>query len=138
MERINTEEAEQVIYNAAKKIFGGVVSGGVYLSECRPKDSKKEDVVVVVSAMNALQVQTGRAKVNVYVKDISTGRAKTIVPNKARLREILGYENSLIDELNKANANYDFRLNLASTTYPVAGTQEHFANFNIEFNCITI
>lgn len=46
------------------------VNGGIYSEGHRPKDSDKEDFVVIHTAGQAAQVQTGLLTVHCYVKDV--------------------------------------------------------------------
>lgn len=46
-----------------------LISGDVYRATYRPKDSRLEDAVVIVTATQTGQVQTGVVTINVYVPD---------------------------------------------------------------------
>lgn len=135
MERlINAEEAEQAIFITARKFFEGKISGITYLSDMRPLNSRKEDAVCKVSALDAMQTQKGFAKINVFVGDLPSANA---VANKTRLREILAYGDALLQALNEDNANYDFTYQLAPCIMQSADTKEHIAHFDLQFRVIT-
>lgn len=135
MERIrSTEDVEAFLFSKAKDFFRGKISGSVYLPETRPLNSTKEDVVVVVSALDGEQFQTGTSKINVFVKDLLAPMQQ---PNKKTLRNMLALADALLAYLNDNQQNIRFKYQFAPMTLKVEETQEHIANFSFYFNCIT-
>ena len=77
------EQIEQFIYDALAPLLSqaqgeGVISGDLYPEDCRPLDSQLEDAVIAVSSGFADQIQTGRARLNIYVPDIDNGSSRKV------------------------------------------------------------
>lgn len=94
MATISEQQAELEIYQALEMFFSERLRGGFYTSGTRPEDSRTEDAVVGVSAVTAEQIQTGRARINVYVPDLDNGSGHP-VPDKARLAEISSWSDEV-------------------------------------------
>lgn len=137
MARYSTAEIEGVMYAALKEFVAGIVTGGVYRFGCRPEDSTAEDAVIVCSSATADQIQSGFARVNVFRKDIADAATGALLPDIARLTEITGYAEDIINTLNAANTDFLFDLDEAPKIVEAPQTGQHFANISIRFNCIT-
>jgi hypothetical protein len=134
--RKGTPTIEQDIFNALERLFKGLISGSLYPSGCRPLDSKLEDAVITVSNASAEQIQEGRARLNIYVRDIDNGSGR-LVPDKGRIDELSLLDEDIVEALNAANTEYEFDLFQATDSIAEPGINQHFVNINLEFKRIT-
>ena len=51
--------------------LAAMLSGQVYMQGQRPRDSRKEDLILIFTAGTAEQVQSGFVTLNIFVPDIS-------------------------------------------------------------------
>ena len=136
MARKTTSQIEQAIYDALELFFEGKISGMLYKSGCRPLDSRLEDAVISVGSTSAEQIQTGRAKLNIYVSDIDNNSG-SLVPDKERLTEFSLLTEDVLKILNESDTDYLFDLSGATETIAEPDINQHFVNINLEFDCIT-
>lgn len=136
MARKTEIEIEEMVYNALEPFFVGKISGSLYKSGIRPLDSNLEDAVILVGNTNAEQIQTGRARIHIYVQDIDNGSGR-LVPDKDRLTELSGITDEVITVLNGADLDYSFGLAQATGTLAEPEIKQHFVNISMEFDCIT-
>lgn len=136
MARKTTSQIEQAIYDALEQYFVGRISGMLYPSDCRPLDSNLEDAVISVGSTSSEQIQTGRAKLNIYVPDIDNNSGR-LVPDKERLNELSILTEDILKILNEADTDYLFGLSQATGIIAVPDINQHFVNINLEFDCIT-
>lgn len=136
MARKSTALIEQQMYEALESLIVSNIRGGFYPSDCRPANSKAEDAVLTTTYASASQIQTGRAKLNIYVPDIDCGSGRA-VPDKARIQELSQLDEAIINTLNAADTDYLFYLSQASHTIADPEIEQHFVNINIGFRLIT-
>ena len=60
------------------------LSGEVYRIGTRPRDSKREDITVAITALTAGQRQRARARLSIYVPDIARVASAVSDPDLAR------------------------------------------------------
>lgn len=132
-----TSQIEQDIFNVLESFFSGVIGGTVYMQGCRPLDAKTEDVVIAVTSGTADQIQTGRARVNIYVPDIDNNSG-TLVPDKERIQELEKFDSAVVVALNTVLfEEYEFYLFEMTDTVKAEGINQHFVNIKLEFERIT-
>ena len=68
-----------------------MISGAVYRGGYRPRDSHKEDVVVIFTAGIPDQIQTGVVTVNIFVPDIDPYDNGVLVEDGERTAELERY-----------------------------------------------
>ena len=134
----NNPEIEQYIYDVLEAFLGEhTISGNLYMEDCRPMDSAKEDAVILVSPdTTAGQIQSGRARINIYVPDIDAGVGR-LLPDKSRLAELSRLQNAIVDSLNEESSDYLFSLAKASHVGEAEGINQHYVNFTIDFKLVT-
>ncbi|MCD8313427.1 MAG: hypothetical protein LUC24_04635 [Bacteroidales bacterium] len=100
------------------------VSGSVYRSGLRPRDSRLEDITVAFTTGSPDQIETGVVTVNVFVPDLADTDG-TLVENMARTAEL---ESLAADWFESLGAGTDYLLSLRQTIYTEAepDTREHF------------
>lgn len=132
-----TSQIEQEIFNVLESFFSGVIGGTVYMQGCRPLDAETEDVVIAVTSGTADQIQTGRARVNIYVADIDNNSG-TLVPDKERIQELEKFDSAVVVALNTVLfEEYEFYLFEMTDTVKAEGINQHFVNIKLEFERIT-
>lgn len=106
--------------------LAGLITGDVYRSGCRPRDSRKEDAVVIFTAGLPGQIQTGTVTVNIYVPDIDCDGDGTWVEDSGRTEEVETLAQEWADSLTAALSGYRFRLQqtIYTENEPTAG--QHF------------
>ncbi len=136
MARKGLTQIELEMYSALEELMGNTIKGTFYPSEVRPLEATTEDAVLTVSSATADQIQEGRARLNIYVPDINIG-GESLVPDKARLMELEGITELVVEKLNEADTAYTFDLFQATATVAVPGKSEHFVNIGIHFRLAT-
>jgi hypothetical protein len=136
MSKASTLDIGQHIFEVIAPTLRERLSGDVYPEDCRPFNSSDEDAVVVVISAMAEQIQTGRARVNIYVADIDNGSGRA-VPNIERLQEIASWGELIVDELNDADTDYNFTLAQAPQMVADNEIRQHFISIVLDFKRIT-
>ena len=129
-------EVEQHIYNIIRDYVEGNISGKLYHMNCRPLNSSLEDAVIGISTLDAEQVQTGRARINIYCADIDNGKGRKM-PNLERLGKLSLLANNIVELLNDANTDYDWHLFQAPQIEAEMSVKQHFVSIGLEFRLIT-
>lgn len=132
-------DIEQDFYNAIKQTeLAHTVNGGVYKFGIRPKNSKKEDVIIKVSALGAKQLQEGTVTVMVYLQPLAKHSDGWIVPNKQRIAEIERLVDQLPEELMPLLTEYNgLKLFDGVGNYTEPDTEEFFVSVKIKFIFLT-
>lgn len=129
MARVSTITIGVQMYQALEAFIGKTITGTFYPPQTagsdggdvavRGADATTEDAVLTVSGATASgQIQTGKARLNIYEQDIDCG-----LPNKvadtARLQAIAEKAEDLLTQLNGADTDYLFDLAQAPTAIAV-------------------
>lgn len=132
------EDIEQFIYNALAPLLAKgvrseeVISGDLYPEDCRPLDSKLEDAVIAISGGYPNQVQSGRARINIYVPDIDCGFGRK-VKDKERCTAIAALDTEILRLLKEADNQFYWKLFRTTATYADPDIGQHFVNVNLSF-----
>lgn len=77
------------VYRLLKdSVLATQISGGVYRSGNRPRDSKKEDAVVIFTSGLPDEIQTGVVTVNIFVPDIDPNDDGVLLEDSERTEEL--------------------------------------------------
>ena len=112
------------------------VSGGVYRADFRPRNSKKEDIIVRFTAVSAGQSQEGVVTVLIYVPDVNVRGEGEKRRNSARISELEAAAAAMMETLPFAPelADYDgISCQTGIQSYP-DGNEQHFVSVRISFN----
>jgi len=131
-----TTEIELEMYAALQGLMEETIRGDFYTSGTRPVTATTEDAVLTVSNAGALQIEEGRARLNIYVPGIDNG-GEALVPDKGRLRELEAIGAQVVKTLNDADTDYLFELLNAPRSIQVPGKQEWFVNIALQFKFLT-
>lgn len=94
------------------------ISGNVYRERMRPKDSRKEDAVVIFTSGFPTQIQTGVVTVNIYVPDQDPYGDGTLTEDGERCEEVEALAQAWVDSLTAEVSCYLFELSdTIHTTY---------------------
>lgn len=125
-----TRTAKQIqgdIYNLLKtSIIADEISGGVYRSGYRPRDSQAEDAVVIFTSGLTNQIQTGVITVHVYIPDIDPYDNGVMVENGARAETLETLAQQWVDGLTTAVSSYRFRLQQTICTEAAEEINQHY------------
>lgn len=108
-----------------------MVSGEVYRDGMRPRDSRKEDIVVVFTSGNTAQVQSGVVTVKIYVPDVDPYQNGVLTEDGARLEEIEVAAQAFVEQMNIPN--YLFRLAQTIHTSYDEEVNQHFVVVRLRF-----
>lgn len=100
-----------------------LINGKVYRSGYRPRDSRKEDAVVIYTAGIPSQVQTGVITIHVYVPDVTLNGVQ--VEDGKRTAVIERALQDWADSLTCGVSNYRFSLQQTVTTIADDEIQQH-------------
>lgn len=100
---------------------------GVIKKDRRPRDSRKEDVIIAVLANENGQIQDATVNVNVYVADRPTGNQYD--PNHERLDELA----DVCQRIFEVFRGESFRARLLSQRITAIEENEHVITNKIEF-----
>lgn len=130
-------KVEEDVYGALCGFLDGKIGGTLYKSGTRPLDAMTEDAVVIVSAGDAGQIQTGRIHLNIYTKDVDNGGGN-LVEDKERENELAEMDVPIVEALNEALwPEYEFRLSQMTGTFAEEKMRQHFVSIYLEFKRTT-
>ena len=108
------------VYRLLKdSVLSGMISGKVYRSGYRPRDSNREDAVVIFTTGLPDEIQTGVVTVNIYVPDTDLYGNGVLVEDGQRTEEIERLANDWVNSLTADKSCYKI---LRSKTTPDIGT----------------
>lgn len=102
------------------------ISGEVYRQGCRPRDSRKEDAVVIFTAGLPAQIQSGVVTVNIFVPDIDPYGNGVLVEDCERTAEVELLAQRWADSLTAEVSCYLFRLQQTVCTEAEPAINQHF------------
>lgn len=132
----NSIDIQMLIYKAIREYVESKISGKVYMQDCRPLNSTLEDAIIGVSTISGGQVQDGRARINIYCKDINAG-GKRLMPNLSRLHELSAMTNTIVELLEDANEEYEWSVFQAPQIEADIDVKQHFVSIGLEFRIMT-
>lgn len=103
-----------------------MISGEVYRSGMRPRDSRKEDAVVIFTAGLAGQIQTGVVTVNIFVPDIDPYENGVMTEDGQRTEQVEALAQAWADSLTAEVSCYQFQLQQTITTDYEPDISQHF------------
>lgn len=113
------------------------IGGEIYREGNRPRNSSAEDLVVIFTAADAEQFQSGVVTLNIYVPDLPTGDNGVNLVNSARCEEIEAAARDAVLSLKASRSNYLFRLRDAIHTERDQDTDQSFVVVRLGFKHIS-
>ncbi len=111
------------------------VSGGIYRNGYRPRDSRKEDIIVAFTTGIPDQIETGVVTVNIYVPDIDPCGNGIFVEDGRRTEQLEALAQQWADSLTAAKSPYLFRLRQTIYTEEAPEISQHFVVVRLGFRC---
>lgn len=109
------------------------VTGEVYREGYRPRDSRKEDIVVIFVTGTPEQVERGAVTLNIYVPDITPYNNGVYVEDGLRVSQIEHLADLWVQSLKARRTNYLFKLLRTISTMREEATHEHFVVVQLEY-----
>ena len=120
------KEIEQDIYTMLRASdLAKALDGLVYRSGYRPRDSRKEDAIVIFTAGLPDEIETGVVTINIYAPDVDPYNNGVWVEGP-RTTEISRMAADWVDSPKPSDSNYIFRLREAIRTEEEPETNQHF------------
>lgn len=110
-----------------------MISGEVYRQGYRPRDSRKEDAVVIFTTGLPDQIQTGVVTVNIYVPDIDPYQNGVLVEDGERTESIERLAQQWVDGLTTDRSCYKFRLQQTIYTEEEPDIRQHFIVVKLKY-----
>lgn len=110
-----------------------MISGDVYRSGYRPRDSRLEDAVVIFTTGLPDQIQTGVVTVNIYVPDIDPYQNGVLVEDGERTETIERLAQEWVDGLTTDRSCYKFRLQQTIYTEEEPDIHQHFIVVKLKY-----
>ena len=122
------------IYNLLKgSALCSMISGDVYRSGYRPRDSRLEDAVVIFTTGLPDQIQTGVVTVNIYVPDIDPYQNGVLVEDGERTETIERLAQEWVDGLTTDRSCYKFKLQQTIYTEEEPDIRHHFIVVKLKY-----
>ena len=128
-------QIEGDIYNLLKAdpTLCSMISGQVYREGYRPRDSKQEDVIVIFTAGEYGQIETGVVTINIYVPDIDPYSNGVMVKDGLRTSELEQVAAMWVQSLTADRTNYKFRLQQTIYTEAEPDIHQHFIVVSLHY-----
>lgn len=110
-----------------------MISGDVYRSGMRPRDSKLEDAIVIFTTGLPDQIQTGVVTINIYFPDIDAYNNGVLVENALRGSQLELLAAEWVDSLKAGVSNYKFELQQTIYTEAEAAINQHFVVVKLKY-----
>lgn len=109
------------------------INGGIYRNGYRPRDSRKEDAVIIFTTSTADEVQEGVVTINIFIPDIDSDDNGTWIENGRRTEQIEIAAQKWFESLSTVKSNYLFSLKQAITTDEMPEINQHFVVVRLGF-----
>ena len=114
--------------------LAAMVNGIVYRDGFRPRDSKKEDIVIIYSAgEDDGEIQSGIVTLNIYVPDILPCKNGTMVENAARTAKIERAAQEWYESIRGVMPEYILRLYNTIHTTADEDINQHFVVVQVKY-----
>lgn len=110
-----------------------MISGEVYRQGYRPRDSRKEDAVVIFTTGLPNQIQTGVVTVNIFVPDIDPYDNGVWVEDGERTERVERLAQEWVDSLTTKVSCYKFKLQQTIYTEEEAEIKQHFVVVKLKY-----
>jgi hypothetical protein len=132
------QQIENDIYEMLKdSSLLSFVDGCLYKYGMRPKNSKKEDIILKFVTGLDSDIQSGVVVVNIYVQDIDAFGAGYLVRDIGRCEEIENEANKWVKSLTADKSDYLFSLSQTIYTEEETEIQQHFVTVRLKFRLST-
>lgn len=109
------------------------INGGLYYEGLRPKDSNKEDILLIYTTGLGDQIQEGTITINVFVPDIESYPAGSKWPNLSRINTLSAIAQTWVESLKPLNIPYQFFLRRTISHSKAEGVDQHFIHIRLGY-----
>lgn len=109
------------------------VTGQVYLSGTRPRDSRKEDITVAFITGQTAQIERGIVSVMVWVHDIDPFADGVFVEDSRRIAQLERLSADWVDSLTAEGGCYLFSLSQTITSLEDPEARQHFIVIKLQY-----
>lgn len=136
MAKIGLEIVDDIIGLLRGSTLAGMLTGEVYHgygdgTSDRPRDSVKEDVVVIFTTGLSEQIQTGVVTLNIFVPDFAPNADGVLHADGRRLKEIGREAQRWVEGLR--GSEYRFELSQTITSMAEPSLKQHFVSVKIRY-----
>lgn len=110
-----------------------MISGEVYRQGYRPRDSRKEDAVVIFTTGLPNQIQTGIVTVNIFVPDIDPYDNGVWVEDGERTERVERLAQEWVDDIIDKDCLYAFELSHTICTEAEPSINQHFVVVKLKY-----
>lgn len=109
------------------------ISGDIYREGYRPRDSKLEDVIVIITTGEVADIQRGVVTINIYVPDIDAFENGVYVQDGERTAELEAVAARWVESLTADKSNYKFKLREPIFTEADTNINQHFVVVSLRY-----
>lgn len=109
------------------------VTGEIYRKGYRPRDSRKEDIIVIFTTGLPDEIQTGVVTVNIYLPDIDPYSDGVQVEDGERAEALEALAQHWVDNLSGSGTNYLFELQQTIYTEAEPEINQHFVVVKLRY-----
>lgn len=129
-----SKQVQGDIYQLLKEsILATKISGEVYRKGYRPRDSRKEDIVVIFTTGFPNEIQTGVVTVNIYSPDTDPYNNGVFVEDGERMEELENLAKEWVDSLKAGISCYKFKLQQTIYTEEEPEINQHFVVVKLQY-----
>ena len=130
-------QVETDFYRAAKKTeLSRKISGEVYRDGFRPRNSKKEDIIIRLTTLSVGQLQEGVLTILVFVPDSEVSGKGNLKRNITKLNKFEELGEKAVEEIRQELSEYQkVELQTGIQSYPDSN-EEHFVSIKISFQIL--
>lgn len=112
------------------------ITGSIYQGtpdgSLRPRDSKKEDIIVIFTQGTSNQIEEGTVTLNLYVTDLMQSDG-TVVANQERIKTLEYYASLWVDSLIDKPTAYRFTLGQTIWAERETSINQHFIVIKLNY-----
>lgn len=131
---LTSKRVQGDIYRLLKRSsLAASLSGQVYRSGMRPRDSRQEDAVVIFTSGLSEQVQSGVVTVNIFVPDVEGTGTGVLEEDGQRCEEIERLAQEWVESLTADRSSYKFELQQTIYTEAEPDINQHFVVVKLRY-----
>lgn len=131
---LTSKQVQGDVYRLLKNSpLAGLISGDVYRKDMRPRDSRKEDAVVIFTSGLSDQIQTGIVTVNIFVPDRDGDASGVREENGQRCEDLEKAAAAWVKSLTADRSCYRFQLAETIYTETDRETDQHFVVVKLKY-----
>lgn len=126
----------EVVRLLRSSVVADEITGGIYRSGYRPRDSTSEDVVVIFTSGSPGQIQRGVVTIHLYVPDVYPYENGVPAEDGCRTERLEMLMQEWAEGLSRTDTPYKFMLNDAVRTDDEPELHQHFIVVRLNYQFI--